>query len=84
MPGSVAYLLHRLELDFRLTAIDRLTRWPLSRSVEMRFAHLETDHSLEPMRFRAFSGVRDEFHLAAIAQNLVARSTRVRQQGCVA
>jgi hypothetical protein len=34
----------------------------------MRFAHLKTHH--ERMRLRGFSGARDEFHLAAIVQNL--------------
>jgi hypothetical protein len=38
--------------------------------VEMRFAHLKTYHRFERMRLRGFSGARDEFHLAAIVQNL--------------
>jgi hypothetical protein len=38
--------------------------------VEMRFAHLKTHHRFERMRLRGLSGARDEFHLAAIAQNL--------------
>ena len=38
--------------------------------VEMRFAHLKTHHRFERMRLRGFSGARDEFHLAAIVQNL--------------
>jgi transposase len=38
--------------------------------VEMRFAHLKTHHGFERMRLRGLSGARDEFHLAAIAQNL--------------
>jgi transposase len=38
--------------------------------VEMRFAHLKTHHSFERMRLRGLSGARDEFHLAAIVQNL--------------
>ncbi len=36
----------------------------------MRFAHLKTHHGFERMRLRGFSGARDEFHLAAIVQNL--------------
>src|SRR5436853_473383 len=36
----------------------------------MRFAHLKTHHGFERMRLRGLSGVRDEFHLAAIIQNL--------------
>jgi Transposase DDE domain len=38
--------------------------------VEMRFAHLKTRHRFERMRLRGLSGARDEFHLAAIVQNL--------------
>ena len=38
--------------------------------VEMRFAHLKIHHGFERMRLRVLSGVRDEFHLAAIVQNL--------------
>jgi hypothetical protein len=36
----------------------------------MRFAHLKTHHGFEQMRLRGLSGARDEFHLAAIVQNL--------------
>jgi hypothetical protein len=32
--------------------------------------HLKTHHGFERMRLRGFSGARDEFHLAAIVQNL--------------
>jgi transposase len=38
--------------------------------VEMRFAHLKSHHGFERMRLRGLSGARDEFHLAAIVQNL--------------
>src|SRR5437660_2768899 len=38
--------------------------------VEMRFAHLKTHHRFERMRLRGLAGARDEFHLAAIVQNL--------------
>src|SRR5579864_5346574 len=38
--------------------------------VEMRFAHLKIQHGFERMRLRGLSGARDEFHLAAIVQNL--------------
>ena len=37
---------------------------------EMRFAHLKTHHRFERLRLRGLSGARDEFHLAAIVQNL--------------
>jgi hypothetical protein len=40
------------------------------KKVEMLFAHLKTHHRFERMRLRGLSGARDEFHLAAIAQNL--------------
>jgi hypothetical protein len=36
----------------------------------MRFAHLKTHHRFERLRLRGLSGARDEFHLAAIVQNL--------------
>jgi len=36
----------------------------------MRFAHLKTHHGFERMRLRGLCGARDEFHLAAIVQNL--------------
>ena len=38
--------------------------------VEMRFAHLKTNHRFERMRLRGLTGARDEFHLAAVVQNL--------------
>jgi Transposase DDE domain len=37
---------------------------------EMRFAHLKTHHRFERLRLRGLTGARDEFHLAAIVQNL--------------
>jgi transposase len=40
------------------------------KKVEMRFAHLKTHHRFERMRLRGLSGARDEFHLAAMMQNL--------------
>jgi transposase len=40
------------------------------KKVEMRFAHLKTHHGFERMRLRGLSGARDEFHLAAMVQNL--------------
>lgn len=36
----------------------------------MRFAHLKVQHGFERMRLRGLTGARDEFHLAAILQNL--------------
>jgi hypothetical protein len=40
------------------------------KKVEMRFAHLKTHHRFERMRLRGLSCAGDEFHLAAIVQNL--------------
>ncbi len=40
------------------------------KKVEMRFAHLKTHHRFERLRLRGLSSARDEFHLAAIVQNL--------------
>lgn len=45
--------------------------------VEMRFAHLKTHHRFERLRLRGLSGARDEFHLAAIVQNLKTLALRV-------
>src|SRR5580693_6634438 len=45
--------------------------------VEMRFAHLKTHHGFERMRLRGLSGARDEFHLAAIVQNLETMALRL-------
>ena len=45
--------------------------------VEMRFAHLKTHHGFERMRLRGLSGARDEFHLAAIVQNLKTSALRI-------
>jgi len=47
--------------------------------VEMRFAHLKIHHGFERMRLRGLSGVRDEFHLAAIVQNLKTLALRTLQ-----
>ncbi|MDH3665281.1 MAG: transposase [Alphaproteobacteria bacterium] len=47
------------------------------KKVEMRFAHLKTHHGFERMRLRGISGARDEFHLAAIVQNLKTMALRL-------
>jgi transposase len=46
------------------------------KKVEMRFGHLKTHHRFERMRLRGLSGARDEFHLAAIVQNLKTMALR--------
>ena len=67
-------------------AISRAER----KRVEMRFAHLKTHHRFERMRLRGLSGARDEFHLAAIVQNLKTLANQIwrpppnRQAACVA
>jgi len=40
------------------------------KKVEMLFAHLKRILRLDRLRLRGPNGVRDEFHLAATAQNL--------------
>src|ERR1700693_1517395 len=49
------------------------------KKVEMRFARLKTHHRFERMRLRGLSGARDEFHLAAIVQNLKTLAIRSGQ-----
>ncbi len=49
--------------------------------VEMRFAHLKTHHGFERMRLRGLLGARDEFHLAAIVQNLKTLALRILGRG---
>ena len=51
------------------------------KKVEMRFAHLKTHHGFERMRLRGLSGARDEFHLAAIVQNLKSLAMRTEPTG---
>jgi hypothetical protein len=43
----------------------------------MRFAHLKTRHGFERLRLRGLSGAHDEFHLAAIVQNLKTLALRL-------
>jgi hypothetical protein len=47
------------------------------KKVEMRFAHLKSHHGFERLRLRGLSGARDEFHLAAIVQNLKTMALRL-------
>jgi transposase len=49
------------------------------KKVEMRFAHLKTHHRFKRMRLRGLAGARDEFHLAAIAQNLKTLASQLWQ-----
>src|SRR5262249_23227031 len=45
--------------------------------VEMRFANLKTHQCFERMRLWGLSGARDEFHRAAIVQNLKTLALRM-------
>src|SRR5262245_36447643 len=45
--------------------------------VETRFAHLKPHHRFARLRLRGLSGARDEFHLAAIVQNLKTLALRL-------
>ena len=49
------------------------------KKVEMRFAHLKVQHRFERMRLRGLTGARDEFILAAIAQNLKTLANQTRR-----
>ena len=60
---------HLISLDQRGAIVFAKSRNE-RKKVEMRFAHLKTHHGFERMRLRGLSGARDEFHLAAIVQNL--------------
>ena len=55
-------------------AVAREDEWLTSRrerkKVEMLFAHLKRILKLDRLRLRGPNGARDEFHLAAAAQNL--------------
>jgi transposase len=62
----------------RLTGTKRFLKSRDERKrVEMRFAHLKAHHGFERMRLRGLSGARDEFHLAAIVQNLKTMALRL-------
>lgn len=69
--------------DARDVARRKMTTKAFARSrderkrVEMRFAHLKTHHGFERLRLRGLSGARDEFHLAAIVQNLKTMALRL-------
>ena len=63
---------------------DFVRSWDERKKVEMRFAHLKTHHRFERMRLRGLSGARDEFHLAAIVQNLKTMAMRLTKPPSVA
>jgi hypothetical protein len=43
----------------------------------LRFAHLKVQHGFERIRLCGLTGARDEFHLAAIVQNLKTMALRL-------
>ena len=55
---------------FRLFGLAIAVPVTSGQKVEMRFAHFKINHRFERMRLRGLTGARDEFHLAAIVQNL--------------
>ncbi len=48
------------------------------KKIEMLFAHLKRILRLDRLRLRGPNGARDEFHLAATAQNLRNAGARIR------
>ena len=48
-----------------------------AKKVEMRFSHLKVQHGFERLRLRGLTGAGDEFHLAAIVQNLKTMAVRL-------
>ena len=77
------YLSRDVHEDARDVARRKMTTKAFAKSrderkrVEMRFAHLKTHHGFERLRLRGLSGARDEFHLAAIVQNLKTLALRL-------
>ncbi len=72
----------------RARAIAQTTEYAIScklrKKVEMLFAHLKRILGLNRLRLRGPSGARDEFHLAATAQNLrkLAKLLPIPQAAC--
>jgi Transposase DDE domain len=58
-----------LARDIAKTEAYQISRCP-RKKVEMLFAHLKRILKLDRLRLRGPNGARDEFHLAAAAQNL--------------
>ena len=71
--GKVTRSIHKPSRDVARKihqTIDYAISCKLRKKVEMLFAHLKRIPKLEPLRLRGPCGVKDEFHLAATAQNL--------------
>jgi Transposase DDE domain len=69
IPRSIYGGARDLARDIARTEAYRASRCQ-RKKVEMLFAHLKRILKLDRLRLRGPNGARDEFHLAAIAQNL--------------
>ncbi len=69
MPRSVYEGARDLARDIARTDVYKTSRCQ-RKKVEMLFAHLKRILKLDRLRLRGPNGARDEFHLAATAQNL--------------
>jgi hypothetical protein len=69
VPRSIHEGARDLARDIAKTEAYQISRYQRKR-VEMLFAHLKRILKLDRLRLRGPNGARDEFHLAATAQNL--------------
>jgi len=69
IPRSIHEGARDLARDIAKTEAYQISRCQ-RKKVEMLFAHLERILKLDRLRLRGPNGARDEFHLAATAQNL--------------
>jgi hypothetical protein len=72
--AAVAHLRHKLQATMPGRSRARPSSNDRARS-KCVFAHLQ--HGFERMRLRGLTGARDEFHLAAIVQNLKTMALRL-------
>ena len=83
-PGQPMRSVHEGARDLT-RALAEEDEWLVSRKerkkVEMLFAHLKRILRLDPLRSRGPNGARDEFHLAAAAQNLRKLATLIPRPG---
>jgi hypothetical protein len=69
VPRSIHEAARDLARDIAKTEAYQISRYQ-RKKVEMLFAHLRRILKLDRLRLRGPNGARDEFHLAATAQNL--------------
>jgi hypothetical protein len=69
VPRSIHEGARDLARDIAKTEAYQISRYQ-RKKVEMMFAHLKRILRLDRLRLRGPNGARDEFHLAATAQNL--------------